>query len=142
MKLSKIVFSFVIALIGIGFYFSSCNTGKPDKKTYTAEDISAVLEAVNTLSDSTYRLVLPEFRDGKIVGSKVYGSLAVTQVRRIASSRELEYEENGNLQAIFQSCSGGGAGSHTPSQSAGQDIGKRIENILSHIDKSEYLLMY
>ncbi len=141
MKSTRLVFTLVIGFIFIGFYFSNCTTGE-SKKQFSSSDVASVLKAVNDLDESSYRLVLPDFSDGKIVGSKVYGSLAVTNVKRMASSQELEYEENGNLQAIFQSCSGGGAGSHTPSQSSGNDVGKRIENILTHIDKSQYLLLY
>lgn len=119
----------------------NCRTTAPAAKEFTAEDVAAVRELLTELDPETYRIVLPVFTDGRVVDSATYGSLPVTEVRRLSSLQDVEYSESGNLQAIFQSCSGGGAGSHTESQTPGSDVGRRIERILAHIDESAYVFI-
>jgi len=65
----------------------------------------------------------------------------VTEVRRLASQRNITFADSGNLQAIVMD-SGEGGGSHTESQSGGKDVGRRIEKILRNIDKSEYTFIH
>jgi hypothetical protein len=120
------------------------------------------IEAGRTASQN-YRLVLPVFAPdergvpGKtggptIVGSQTIGKLPVTEVRRLASLRKLEYDENSNAQAIiFQNAEqggapgGGGQGGCESDHSTpahGQDIAARIEDILRNINQSKYIFLY
>jgi hypothetical protein len=124
----------------------SCVAGgqgyRPKPKTFTKDEVSEIMRLLRGLDPSSYRIVLPKFEDDRIVGSKTYGRLPVTRVRRLASLSTALYSEDGNLQAIFQDCNGGGAGSHTPSQTSGTDIGRRIQRIVQNMGKSEFVLMY
>jgi hypothetical protein len=115
---------------------------RPPQKTFTKAEVSEIISLLKRHDPSHYRIVLPKFEDGRIVGSQTYGRLPVTQVRRLASLSNVVYSENGNLQAIFQSCNGGGAGSHVESQTPGSDIGKRIQRIVKNMGSSEFVLMY
>lgn len=136
MLLSVVVSSFVLSIL-----ISACGPSNRETKAFTEEEVRQVEAVLNGVGPDTYRIVLPEFRDGKVVGSKTYGSLPVTQVRRVASQRNIAFSDSGNVQAVFSS-DGGGAGSHTESQSPGTDIGRRIEKIIERLDKSQYTLIY
>ena len=107
-----------------------------------------------------YRLVLPVFgaQEGgqtqgrAIVGSETIGKLPIAEVRRLASVRKVEYEENSNAQAIiFQNeqgvapgddCGGHGCESDHSTPAKGQDIAARIEEILRNINQSKYTFLY
>ncbi len=133
---SVLVSSFVLSILIL-----ACRPSDRDTKAFTEEEVRQVEAVLNGVRPDTYRIILPEFRDGKVVGSKTYGSLPVTQVRRVASQRNIPFSDSGNVQAVF-SPDGGGAGSHTESQSPGTDIGRRIEKIIERLDKSQYTLIY
>ncbi len=117
---------------------------------FTQEDVQRITNVLNELDPDTYRVVLPVFKNSEIVGSQVYGNLPITEVRRVAISKGISYVETGNLQAIFQSCEGGGAGSHVNSDSAargndseadadGSAVYDKIDQILANIDKSKFI---
>lgn len=119
----------------------NCRSSTPEAKRFTPDDVVAIRQLLQELEPDSFRIVLPEFEDERPVGSRTYGSLPLNEVRRVASLRNIDYQDNGNLQAIFQSCSGGGAGSHTESESAARGFDERLEQILAGIDESEYLLI-
>ena len=137
----RFVNAFLAAVLVAAVWATGCRTGSSAKE-FTEADANEVRELLKKLDPAAYRIVLPVFKEGRIVGSEAYGSLPVTEVRKVASLRQIDYQENGNVQAIFQSCSGGGAGSHTESQSPGSDVGKRIEKIIASIDKSRYVSVW
>lgn len=111
------------------------------RKDFTEKEVAEIKALLDGFDPKVFRVVLPAFRDRRIVGAETKGSLPVTEVRKVASALNIPYTESGNLQAVFNSCNGGGAGSHTESQSAGTDVGRRIERILQNIDKSRYILL-
>jgi hypothetical protein len=119
----------------------ACQTTRDGRKDFTEKEVGEIKALVADLDPKVYRVVLPTFQDGRIVGAETRGSLPVTEVRKVASALNVRYAEDANLQAVFQSCNGGGAGSHTESQSGGTDVGRRIERILQNIDKSRYVLL-
>src|SRR5215510_10466984 len=110
MLLSIVVSSFVLSILIL-----ACRSDR-DTKAFTEDEVRQVEAVLKEVRPDTYRIILPEFRDGKVVGSKTYGSLPVTQVRRVASQRNIAFSDSGNVQAVF-SPDGGGPGSHTESQS-------------------------
>ncbi|HEY3132947.1 MAG TPA: hypothetical protein VGL91_26080 [Acidobacteriota bacterium] len=138
-RLSVLLAAFVCGLlscvaVGQGY--------RPTQKTFTKAEVSEIMSLLKGRDPNHYRIILPKFENGRIVGSETYGRLPVTQVRRLASLSNVPYSENGNLQAIFQSCNGGGAGSHVESQTPGTDIGRRIDRIVRNIGRSEFVLIY
>jgi hypothetical protein len=139
----RIVF---ISLAALACGILSCVTNgqgrAPKPKTFSEAEVSAIRSVLKDLDPKNYRIVLPKFKDGRTVGSESYGQLPVAQVRRLASMSNLAFDKNGNLQAVFCQCNGGGEGSHTESQSPGTDIGKRIEKIVQNIGRSEYIFLY
>jgi hypothetical protein len=113
-------------------------------KTFQPEDIAEIKKLLQDLDSTDYRVVLPVMEASrKTVGTQTYGSYPITEVRRIASLRNIRYTDSGNLQAIFRTCSGGGAGSHTESGSGatGRVIISRIEEITRNMDKQAYILI-
>ena len=144
----KLILSFVISGCVLAILIVGCKPTDRDTKNFTEAEVAQVQAILKDVKPETYRIILPEIKDGKVVGSKTYGSLPVTEVRRVASQRNIEFSETGNVQAVFMSQSasaggdGSGAGSHTPSQTPGTDIGSRIEKILERLDKSQYTLIY
>jgi hypothetical protein len=142
MKRLVLIISMPAFAIGILSCVTNGQGNRPKQKTFTQAEVSEIRSVLKGLDPKNYRIVLPKFENGRIVGSETYGRLSVTEVRRIASISNIAYDRNGNLQAIFQSCNGGGAGSHTESQTPGTDIGKRIERIVQNIGRSEYIFIY
>lgn len=137
----KILVSFIVSACVLSALIIGCRRHAGDTKGFTEADVAQVQAILNGVKPESYRIILPEFRAGKVVGSKTYGSLPVTAVRRVASQRNIAFSESGNVQAVFNS-DGAGAGSHTESQSPGTDIGRRIEKIFAGLDKSQYTLIY
>lgn len=123
----------VVALIAL----MACRTSDYGRKNFSQAEVNDVLATLKGVPEANYRIVLPQFEGGAAVGSRTYGTLPVTEVRRLASQKNITFVDSGNLQAILMD-TGGGAGSHTESQSGGQDIGRRIDKILRNIDKSQY----
>ncbi|WP_221392557.1 hypothetical protein [Dyadobacter sp. NIV53] len=113
-------------------------------KTFQPEDIANIKRLLQSLDPASYRVVLPVFDSRRrTVGSQTYGGFPITEVRRIASVRNIKYSDSGNLQAIFQNCNGGGAGSHTESGSGAKaiDVVFQIEKITQNLDKNQYVLI-
>jgi hypothetical protein len=114
---------------------------RPRPKTFTKDEVSAITLLLKKLDPKDYRIVLPKFENGRIVGSETYGRLPVTQVRRLASMSNVAYSESGNLQAVFES-DGDGPGSHVESRTPATGVGRRIERIVQNIGRNEFSLLY
>jgi hypothetical protein len=125
--------AFTVGLIAL----MACRSAGYSRKSFSQSEVNDVLATLKGVPEANYRMVLPQFEGGAMVGSKTYGTLPVTEVRKLASRNNITFVDTGNLQAIVMD-NGGGAGSHTESQSGGQDIGRRIERIVRNIDKSQY----
>ncbi len=115
-----------------------CRTDQATQKDFTQQDVTEVLALLEGADPSTYRIVLPQFRGTEAIGTRTYGALPLVTVQRVASSKNIAFEPGGNLQAIFKS-NGGGAGSHTESQTPGNDLGRRIEAIIRNIDQNAFV---
>lgn len=111
-------------------------------RDFTAEDINAIMLELRRANPEDYLVQLPVFRGSLVVGQRTYGSMPLARVERIASSRGVRLDPGSNMLGVFAPCSGGGAGSHTPSQSAGNLLGSRIESIVNNVDTSRYQYLY
>jgi hypothetical protein len=123
---------------------STVDDRKQVAKTFSPEDIAAIKTLLQDLDSTDYRVVLPVMNDSEqMVGTQTYGTFPVTEVRRIASLRNIRYTDSGNLQAIFLNCNGGGAGSHTESGSGatGRAAISQIEEITQNVDSRAYILI-
>lgn len=125
-------------------------------KQFTPDDVGAIVSALREADSSIYLIRLPTFRDGRVVGSTMYGSLPMREVELLAESLKVELQRDANVLAVFDpgddggddggggggggsSCDeGGGAGSHISSQSGGEALARRIEVLLQDIDASSY----
>ncbi len=135
----------ILLLIAI---FSAVNIGcKTNQGTDFNEsnvaEIKAILKDLETDSFS-YRVVLPVIQNNKVLNSETLGTLPVSEVERIASSKNIQYSPTGNLQIVVAD-EGGGAGSHTesctPCKGKGLDVITRIEKVVKNFDKSKYILI-
>lgn len=125
-------------------------------REFTPGSVTLIRMELGRTDSRNYRFVLPVFgpqANGRqaIVGSQTIGKLPVTEVRRLASARKLEYNENSNAQAIiFQNAEqggapgggGGGCESDHSTPAHGEDIAARVENILRNINQSKYIFLY
>jgi hypothetical protein len=137
-------------------------------RDFTPGSVTLIKSELRNTDPRNYRLVLPVFGPADatgrraIVSSETIGKLPVTEVRRVASARRLEYKENANAQAIiFQNAeqggnpgggspgggspAGGGQGGCEQDHSTpahGEDIAARVENILRNINQSKYIFLY
>jgi hypothetical protein len=123
-------------------------------KDFTPEHVTAIVNTLRQSDSRTYLLRLPVFRDGRIVGSKLYGTLPMRQVEQLAESLKVPLVPNANVISVFDpfdegdesggggggsSCSeGGGPGSHINSQSAAWDLAKRLDVLLADIEVSRF----
>ena len=120
-------------------------------KEFTPDDVGAIVSTLREADSRIYLIRLPTFRDGRIVGSKMYGSLPMRDVELLAESLKVELQRDANVLAVFDpgddgneggggsSCDeGGGPGSHVSSQSGGEDLARRLEVLLQDIDASSY----
>jgi hypothetical protein len=129
-------------------------------KQFTPDDVGAIVSALREADSRIYLIRLPTFRDGRIVGSRMYGSLPMRDVELLAESLQVELQRDANVLAVFDpagdesgddggdesggggggsSCDeGGGPGSHVSSQSGGQNLARQLEVLLQDIDASSY----
>lgn len=122
---------------------AGCRTSAAARKDFSESEVAEVRALLKDADPARSRVVLPRFENGRVVGSDVYGSLPITEVQRLATIRNVAIPGTGNVQVVFaNSCNGGGAGSHTSSQTPGSDLGRRIERVLADVDRSRYVLIH
>lgn len=140
MKCSIIFFVLLIAVSNSGCH----DPEQSQKKTFSEQEVAEIKELLAKENPSSYRIVVPTFRDKKVIGSETLGSLPVSEVERIASLKGVKFQDKGNLQAILDSSDGdkNGPGSHTSSASGGHDIVNRIQSIAAKIESSKYVLIH
>jgi hypothetical protein len=121
------------------------------QRQFTPQDVTAI---VNTLRDSDpkiYAIRLPVFLGDRIVGSRLYGSLPMREVERLADSLRVPLRTDANVIAVFDprdagddsgggggGGDGGGPGSHINTQSAAWSLADRTRVLLTDIDVSAY----
>lgn len=123
---------------------------------FTLATVNAIKTQASRVDPKNYRLVLPVFdreRLGNvIVGSETLGTLPISEVRKLASLRGVEYVEEANAQSvIWQDLPGGHhqGGVDPPPPGAGcssdhktQGLGDRIYDIIQNIDQSQYQFLH
>lgn len=133
-----------LSLFILCVFATACS--RANKKEFTEAEVAEVKALMKDVNPATYRLVLPTIKDQQVIGSEVQGSLPITEVRRLASVRKIDFKDTGNLQAIFDPNEAGqSGGQQTPDEKparTGQDLANRIEKILQGLDKSQYVLIH
>ncbi len=132
------------AFVGIA---SAETTGKD----FTPDAVEKITLSLREADPSVYLIRLPVFRDGRVVGQQLYGSLPMKEVELLAESLKVRLDPEANIIAVFDpdegGCSGGGGGgggegggpgSHINTQSAAWDLANRLEVLLADIDASKY----
>ena len=134
---------------------------QPGKHKMTADDVARIEQALKGTDPSTYHLVLPLFRAGKVVGSRTYGTLSLARVRLVASARRVVLSEQGNLQLVMgpdeagmasgersndtndaktdTKTDGGGANSHHTTSTKRLEL--MLEEIVRNIDTDQYVFL-
>jgi len=120
------------------------------RKDFTRADVESIATTLREADPEIYLIRLPVFRDGRLVGSQMYGSLPMREVEQFARSIGVPLDRNANILAIFDptdpgdelaGCDGGdggGPGSHTQSASGGRILADRLESHLAEIEASSY----
>ncbi|MCP3141546.1 hypothetical protein [Pyxidicoccus xibeiensis] len=139
----------VLATMGVAGIATAQRT--TTTRQFTETDVQQILSELRGVDPSTYHLRLPTFYFGRIVGTKTYGTLPITQVRLVATRLNVQLNETGNVLTVFDSLNngdesggggggggGGGPGSHINSASAGTDLSSRISVLLQEIDTNQF----
>jgi hypothetical protein len=136
----------VLATVGVAGIATAQRT---PTREFTEADVAKITQQLRGVDPSTYYIRLPKFYYGRVVGTTTYGTLSINQVRRVATALNVRLNETGNIITVFDDLNtgneqggceggGGGAGSHTPSASAGSDLGSRIQVLLENIDTNRF----
>jgi len=139
------------------------------ERDFNAGRVALIEQQLRKLAPENYRVVLPVYKRTEpppagdpsgmsMVSTETLGKLPVTEVRRLASLRKIEFHETSNAQAvIFQDNQGDGGGAPPTQESGGGkggceqdhstpahgiDIAARIYEILANIDHSKYVFLY
>lgn len=144
----------VLVTVGVACTAVAQRTPAPKRiptRQFTEKDVQAILTELRGVDPSRYHIRLPQFRSGRIVGTKTHGTLPLTEVRRVATTLNVQLKETGNIITVFDSLNsgdesggggggggGGGPGSHINSASAGTDLASRIQVLLKDIDKNQF----
>jgi hypothetical protein len=120
-------------------------------KDFTPDDVTKIVSSLREADASIYLIRLPVFRDGRIVGQELYGTLPMKDVEQLAESLKVKLDPRANVIAVFDpgdtgddqggtstNGKGTGPGSHINTQSAAWDLANRIEVLLEDIDTSSY----
>ncbi|MFP2905607.1 hypothetical protein ACLESD_11225 [Pyxidicoccus sp. 3LFB2] len=138
----------VLATVGVAGIATAQRT---PTRQFTEDDVRQILVELRGVDPSTYYLRLPKFYYGRIVGTVTYGTLPITNVRRLATTLNVQLNETGNVLTVFDATNtgdesggggggggGGGPGSHINSASAGTDLSTRIDVLLQDIDQNQF----
>jgi hypothetical protein len=95
------------------------------RKEFTEAEVAEIRTLLNGVDPSRYRVTVPQYREGRVEGFQTLGTLSLTEVERVASARGIKFDEKGTAMLVLdlEESSGGGAGTHTPSQSSGDKSG-------------------
>lgn len=120
-------------------------------KDFTPTDVQEITTTLRSFDPGIYLIRLPVYRDGRVVGQQLYGSLPMKDVELLAESLRVRLDPNANIIAVFDAndggdesgggggCGeGGGPGSHINTASAAWDLVQRLEVLLADIDASKY----
>jgi hypothetical protein len=108
----KMLLTLGISLCALLVLTVGCPRSNTNKKEFTQAEVTEIQAVLKEMDPTNYRIVLPQFRDNRNVGSQTLGTLPITEVRRVAASRNATFTETGNVQAVFDpnDASGGGGG--------------------------------
>ena len=127
----------LIALCALSLGMKACSRSNSASKEFTEADMVAVRTVLKEVDPTAYRAVLPEFNNGRIVGSQTFGTLPLTEVTRVASSQGVRLADTGNLQVIVMSTQAG----NSMHPANGKDAILTIERIMKNKDKSKYVFL-
>lgn len=133
----------------------------PTRHSFTQQDVIRIEKALQGTDPSTYRLILPAFANGRVVGSKTYGSLTMAQVRRVASRHRLTIPERGTMQLVMDNNAAGessGESTTNPDPGPGPDpnpenteagmqptrgdkLARLLDAIVRNIDQKQYVFL-
>ncbi len=119
---------------------------------FTPDDVTAIVSQLRPYDPKTYRIVLPTFKGTTIIGQTTYGALPVSRVTEIATRLSVQVQSNANvvtaLDARITGGDGGGAGggqggggdqgSMTPASAQGQELTRKIDQVLANVNAKEY----
>jgi hypothetical protein len=138
----------VLATVGVAGIATAQRT---PTRSFTEEDVAQITRELRGVDPSTYYIRLPKYYYGRVVGTATYGTLSINEVRRVATTLNVQLNETGNIITVFDAINngneqggcgggggGGGAGSHTPSATAGSNLGSRINVLLQNIDANQF----
>jgi uncharacterized membrane protein YgcG len=83
-------------------------------KQFTPDDVNTIATSLRSARDEAIYLVrLPVFKDGRVVGSKLHGTLPMKEVEQLAASLNIRLDKNANVLAVFDPNDGDDTGGST-----------------------------
>jgi hypothetical protein len=117
----------------IGFASVSARTPTHD---FTQTDVDRIIAQIRTVPESTFYIRVPTFSTrGGINGSRLYGSLPISQVRRMASSQNVVLNEDANVMGLVMDPNDA---SQMASSAQSRRVAVAIDAILADITPSSY----
>jgi len=90
------------------------------KKGFTEREVLEAEQTLRNLNPAGYRIILPEIKNRRIVGSKTNESLPVAKVRRLASLGNITFIDKSRLPALTKRLHAPGSTQVVPRHVAGQ----------------------
>ena len=101
--ISATVLSLVFVIAAIIPAIGGCRPDGSDEDTggLTPEDATEIRDLFIDDDESRYRLTLPVFEGDRPVGTEVYGSLPLSEVRQIASRQDITFRPEAQVHAVI-----------------------------------------
>jgi hypothetical protein len=138
----RLLLTLPLVAVALVMLFDRCRPAA--RRGLTSADVARIQSIVAKEEPSHYRLVLPEFRDGRAVGSQVVGAMPIDQVELIARRQNVTIRPNAQLHVVLagplrsdDGGAGGGGGGNGPNSHYTTSTArfKDLEEIVSRLDR-------
>lgn len=103
---------------------------------FTQADVDAIVAQIRTVSSDTFYVRLPTFSArGVVNGSRLYGSLPIAYVRRMASAQNVVLNEDANIMGLVMDPNNA---SQMSSGAKSERAALAIEAVLANITPNTY----
>lgn len=129
-----------VATVGVALTsaisFASVSTRTTLTHDFTQADVDGIVAQIRTVSPDTFYIRVPTFTiRGQVSGSRVYGSLPITHVRRMASVQNVVLNETGNIMGLVMDP---GNASQMSSGASSTRVALAIDSILANVTPNTY----
>jgi len=121
--------------VGLASAISLASVSRTVSRDFTPADVDAILAEVQRLRPSEYNLRLPKFVRGQWAGTETYGTMPITQVQRLATSRNVMLNLDSNIIGLVMDPNDA---SQMASGARATNVPVALDNILQNISINRY----